>query len=90
MGDDISKEQLYHANLILSTVMYSELHEMYLGKGGRARSHKNLSNSVVESGERFVVDAQEALSRSLLGHLVLQVPYSISMCELLIWAAALR
>jgi len=53
----------------------------------RTRRHKNLTNPVVKSCEGFVVNSEEALSRSLLGDFILQVPYAIFVSELLIRAA---
>lgn len=48
-----------------------------LGEGGGTRSHKNLSNTIVESLKRLVVDPQETLRCSFLCYFVLKVPYAV-------------
>lgn len=45
--------------------------EVHLGERGGARRHEYLADAVVESLQRGVIHAQEALSRPLFGDLVL-------------------
>ena len=60
-----------------------------LGEGGRSRRHEDLADAVVELLHRFVVDAEETLSRALLGDFILQVPDAVAMGELLVGHATL-
>ena len=61
----------------------------YLGEGGGSGRHKDLTDAVVEARHGLLVDAQEALRRALLRHLVLQVPHAVLVRELLVRRAAL-
>lgn len=60
-----------------------------LGERRRARRHEYLTHAVVVLVQRVVVDAQEALGRALFGHLVLQVPHTVLVNELLVVRATL-
>ena len=59
-------------------------------EGGGSGRHEDLTDAVVEARHGLLVDAQEALRRALLRHLVLQVPHAVLVRELLVRRAALR
>ena len=61
-----------------------------LGEGGGSRGHKNLPDPVVEPRHSVLVHPEETLAGSLLGNLVLQVPDSVPVRELLVGGAHLR
>ena len=50
----------------------------------------HLSNAIVELGHGIILYSEEALCRSLLGDLVLEVPDSIAMSEFIVSRATLR
>lgn len=60
-----------------------------LAERGRARSHQDLAHTVLELVQTALADAEESLSRALLGLLVGQVPAAFLERELLVQIANL-
>ena len=56
--------------------------QTYLCERGGSGGHEDLPDSVVELVHLLPVDAEEALSSSLLRHFVLQIPNAVPMSEL--------